>query len=92
MESKLLKNKEGHSEDRVSYVKQFPKPGEMVFFDRSWYNRAVVEPVNDFCSVEGGFIDGGGSSSDLGSMTTDWPASCTVVGVTSCKKKLKIFG
>ncbi len=34
------------------YVKQLPKAGEMVFFDRSWYNRAVVEPVNGFCSKE----------------------------------------
>lgn len=32
------------------YVNQFPKAGEMVFFDRSWYNRAVVEPVNGFCT------------------------------------------
>ena len=32
------------------YVEQLPDPGEMVFFDRSWYNRAVVEPVNGFCS------------------------------------------
>jgi len=31
------------------YVKQLPKAGEIVFFDRSWYNRAVVEPVNGFC-------------------------------------------
>jgi len=28
------------------YVEQFPKAGEMVFFDRSWYNRAVITPVN----------------------------------------------
>lgn len=34
------------------YVKQLPKAGEMVFFDRSWYNRAVVEPVNGFCTKE----------------------------------------
>ncbi len=34
------------------YIKHFPKPGEMVFFDRSWYNRAVVEPVNGFCTKE----------------------------------------
>tara|TARA_R110001583_G_scaffold92210_1_gene234574 strand:- start:2516 stop:3310 length:795 start_codon:yes stop_codon:yes gene_type:complete len=34
------------------YVNQFPKAGEIVFFDRSWYNRAVVEPVNGFCSQE----------------------------------------
>jgi len=34
------------------YVEQLPKAGEMVFFDRSWYNRAVVEPVNNFCTPE----------------------------------------
>ena len=34
------------------YVNRLPKPGKMVFFDRSWYNRAVVEPVNDFCTDE----------------------------------------
>ncbi len=34
------------------YVEQLPKAGEMVFFDRSWYNRAVVEPVNGFCTPE----------------------------------------
>ncbi len=34
------------------YVEQFPKAGEMVFFDRSWYNRAIVEPVNGFCTEE----------------------------------------
>ena len=32
------------------YVDKLPKPGEIVFFDRSWYNRAVVEPVNGFCT------------------------------------------
>jgi len=32
------------------YVNQLPNAGEMVFFDRSWYNRAVVEPVNGFCT------------------------------------------
>lgn len=32
------------------YVHQLPNAGEIVFFDRSWYNRAVVEPVNSFCS------------------------------------------
>jgi len=34
------------------YINQFPKRGEIVFFDRSWYNRAVVEPVNGFCTQE----------------------------------------
>ncbi|MFT5596834.1 MAG: polyphosphate kinase 2 [Flammeovirgaceae bacterium] len=32
------------------YIIQLPKPGEIVLFDRSWYNRAVVEPVNGFCT------------------------------------------
>lgn len=32
------------------YINQLPKPGEIAFFDRSWYNRAVVEPVNNFCT------------------------------------------
>ena len=32
------------------YINHLPRPGEIVFFDRSWYNRAVVEPVNDFCT------------------------------------------
>jgi len=34
------------------YINQLPRKGQMVFFDRSWYNRAVVEPVNGFCSQE----------------------------------------
>ena len=34
------------------YIKTLPNPGEVVFFDRSWYNRAVVEPVMDFCTKE----------------------------------------
>lgn len=32
------------------YMRQLPNRGEIVFFDRSWYNRAVVEPVNEFCT------------------------------------------
>jgi polyphosphate kinase 2 len=32
------------------YINQLPRAGELVFFDRSWYNRAVVEPVNGFCT------------------------------------------
>jgi polyphosphate kinase 2 len=32
------------------YVAQFPHGGEMVLFDRSWYNRAMVEPVFGFCT------------------------------------------
>jgi polyphosphate kinase 2 len=32
------------------YIKHLPTEGEMVFFDRSWYNRAGVERVMGFCS------------------------------------------
>ena len=32
------------------YVKHLPSAGEIVFFDRSWYNRAGVERVMEFCS------------------------------------------
>ncbi|WP_185154174.1 polyphosphate kinase 2 [Fulvivirga sp. M361] len=34
------------------YVSHLPNPGEIIFFDRSWYNRAVVEPVNGFCTED----------------------------------------
>lgn len=34
------------------YIKKLPNAGEIVFFDRSWYNRAVVEPVMGFCTTE----------------------------------------
>jgi len=32
------------------YIERFPHAGEIVLFDRSWYNRAMVEPVMGFCS------------------------------------------
>lgn len=34
------------------YVEHFPRGGEVVLFDRSWYNRAMVEPVFGFCTPE----------------------------------------
>jgi polyphosphate kinase len=34
------------------YVSHFPCGGEIVLFDRSWYNRAMVEPVFGFCTPE----------------------------------------
>ena len=34
------------------YEKHLPNEGEIVFFDRSWYNRAVVEPAMEYCSEE----------------------------------------
>ncbi|SMH56826.1 polyphosphate kinase 2 [Maritimibacter sp. HL-12] len=32
------------------YIRQLPTAGEIVLFDRSWYNRGVVEKVFDFCT------------------------------------------
>jgi len=32
------------------YIKHLPSSGEIVFFDRSWYNRSMVEPVMGFCT------------------------------------------
>jgi polyphosphate kinase 2 len=32
------------------YIERFPHAGEIVLFDRSWYNRALVEPVMGFCT------------------------------------------
>ena len=32
------------------YIENFPHAGEVVLFDRSWYNRALVEPVMGFCT------------------------------------------
>jgi len=53
------------------YIQQFPAAGEVVIFDRSWYNRAGVEYVMGFCSeaehrkflqlcpqIEGYIVDG----------------------------------
>ena len=34
------------------YINHFPSKENIVLFDRSWYNRAVVEPVNNFCSED----------------------------------------
>jgi polyphosphate kinase 2 len=42
------------------YIPYFPAAGEVVIFDRSWYNRAGVERVMGFCSKEqtGRFLEG----------------------------------
>src|SRR3954447_4195162 len=34
------------------YVAHFPSAGEVIIFDRSWYNRAGVEPVLGYCTPE----------------------------------------
>jgi len=50
------------------YVSQFPHGGEIAMFDRSWYNRAMVEPVFGFCTDQEykNFMKGvGGFEKDL---------------------------
>ncbi len=57
------------------YIEHFPYAGEVVLFDRSWYNRALVEPVMGFCtrkqynrfmkkvnSYEGNFLEDDGKT------------------------------
>ena len=34
------------------YQQHLPKPGEWVMFDRSWYNRALIEPTMGYCSQQ----------------------------------------
>ena len=34
------------------YINHLPNPGEIIFFDRSWYNRAIVEPAMGFCTQD----------------------------------------
>ena len=34
------------------YIQHLPSAGQIVLFDRSWYNRSMVEPVMGFCSEE----------------------------------------
>lgn len=34
------------------FVEKLPQPGEMVFWDRSWYNRALIEPIHGLCTKE----------------------------------------
>lgn len=59
------------------YEKFFPREGEIVMFDRSWYNRAVVEPVNGYCTDQEymDFMDG----------VNDWESSMVDRGVTIIK-------
>lgn len=52
------------------YVNHFPSKGNIVFFDRSWYNRAVVEPVNGFCN-ENDYISFMSHVNDFEKMITD---------------------
>ena len=36
----------------TTWQKKLPKPGQIAFFDRSWYSRALIQPAMDYCSQE----------------------------------------
>lgn len=59
------------------YEKYLPKPGEIVFFDRSWYNRGVVEPAMGYCSEE--------QYMDFIENVADWEESLIRKGLTLIK-------
>ncbi len=55
------------------YIREFPRAGEIVLFDRSWYTRAMIEPVFDFCTEQEyqDFMEGvGGFENDLVNQNT----------------------
>ena len=57
------------------YIAQFPRGGEMVIFDRSWYNRAMVEPVFGFCTAKEhrDFMQGVAGFEQVASGSASWP-------------------
>jgi polyphosphate kinase 2 len=59
------------------YEKYLPKAGEIVFFDRSWYNRAVVEPAMGYCTEE--------QYMDFMENVNDWEQSLVRQGITLVK-------
>ena len=57
------------------YIEHFPAAGEIVIFDRSWYNRAGVERVMGFCDEER-LSDASWSCARKSRNTSSMPASC----------------
>lgn len=59
------------------YEKYLPGPGEIVFFDRSWYNKAVVEPAMGYCTEE--------EYMNFMENVNDWEQSLVRQGITLIK-------
>jgi polyphosphate kinase 2 len=59
------------------YEKHLPNPGEIVFFDRSWYNKAVVEPAMGYCTEE--------EYMNFMENVNDWEQSLVRKGITLIK-------
>lgn len=59
------------------YEKYLPNEGEIVFFDRSWYNRAVVEPTMNYCTEQ--------QYKDFMGNVNDWEKSLVDKGIILIK-------
>jgi polyphosphate kinase 2 len=59
------------------YENHMPKPGEIVFFDRSWHNRSVVEPAMGYCTEE--------QYKDFMDKVNDWESGLVNSGVILIK-------
>jgi len=59
------------------YEKHLPGPGEIVFFDRSWYNKAVVEPAMGYCTED--------EYMNFMENVNDWEQSLVRKGITLIK-------
>ena len=64
------------------YVQHFPVAGEVVIFDRSWYNRAGVEPVMGFCAP--------GETERFLEMVPTWEKAMTDSGIVLMKYWLEV--
>jgi polyphosphate kinase 2 len=64
------------------YEKHLPKESEIVFFDRSWYNRAIVEPAMGYCSE--------GQYRDFMGRVNEWESELTQKGLILIKFYLDI--
>lgn len=59
------------------YERHLPNPGQIAFFDRSWYNRAVVEPAMGYCTEQ--------QYKDFMSKINDWEGSLVDSGIILIK-------
>ena len=59
------------------YERYLPKPGEIVFFDRSWHNRSIVEPAMGYCSED--------QYKEFMGSVNDWEESLVDDGITLIK-------
>ena len=71
------------------YVEHFPAQGEIVLFDRSWYNRAGVERVMGFCTVDQSqdFLNQVPSSNGISSTMESCSSNIGCAATKTCRRK-----